>query len=1373
MNTLMLILSVFSLSQIQDSPSASPWPYQHVNKNAGLSNSAITSVYMDRAGFIWMGSWDGINRYDGSIITTYKPNPFQEGAIGNNIIRNFLEDQAGDLWIVTHKGISRYESDTDTFNNYLEEQHALPYKEYNLKACLGPNGTIWASIFGKGITYYDAKTDSFEPAAFKEHQEWLKTVVDIAYHEQTLYLLGNDGKLAAVKDDTFVYKSAALQNTSLKYHQFLVLENQFYLALSTGNGQINFYSPQNPEANPQTTQMGLFPITSISESLNKNAAWVGNENGNIYKIKLIKGRLSVELMDAYMPQFSKQRVKILSITEGRQNLLWIGTDGDGAYKFLTRKKPFYALEAGDGSTQLSHNIIRSVYESPSGDLYVGTRGGGLNVVDHAGLQATQVLNTANGLSHNAILAVNQDHHGNTWVGTDGPGLDMIETETGKIYHFPDDFEDAPQLHFSSVYTICVDAFNKLWLGTSGHGVIYLDIAKTAKGQYRVKDHYQVSYDNGQDMESIKSNVVYAIVEEQPNILWFGTRGAGLYRFNALNRQVEAHIHTSNPVHNNRLINDDVLSLLIDSHDELWIGTSGGLSHMTLGIKPFKTNHYGYNNDLYNNTIHGILEDETQNIWISTNNGLSMLDRDRNDFKNFDTKDGLRNNEFTDGAAFRSAQTNTLYFGGIHGLDIVYPSLLDTGNYFPPITITQFQVRNVLITPGDDSNILSQHINKTDKIKLAYDQNFISFNFTTLNHWNKQKSDFAYFLENFDQDWNVIGQQATANLTNIPPGDYRLHINYTNDNGIWNPNPRIIDITVTPPFWKSPWAYVLYVLLILMIQVGIVLYIRWRTKIKKELIIDKFKIQKLKELNDYKLKFFTNLAHEFRTPLTLILGPVAALMHKNKAVEDNQQLRSIFNNAVRMQKLIQELIQFRKIESNKEKLDISHTDLVKLSRELLQAFEQFAFEREIRLELVAKQSITGWTDVKKLEKILINLISNAIKYNHPGGQVQVILSLEGEDLRIDITDTGEGIASDIKDEIFKSFYHNPHQTQDKYSFSKSAGLGLSLTKSLVTLLNGNISVESKQGAGSTFTVILPVTENAYAETKQDIVFDNSLNIDNKVALEFETSLGIQTPTSIEHNKDARAATLLLVDDNQEILKLLAELLSEKYNYYTASNGAAALQLLEQRHIDLVISDIMMPDTDGLALCESIKDNILTSHIPVILLTAKAEIEHRIEGLQVGADSYIPKPFHPEHLLVRIEKLIESRELIKKRLANLVHVELDQIATGIGEKDDAFFSKITACIQTELSNMDLNAEFIAHEVGMSKASLYKKVKAVTGITPHALIRQYRLNKAAELLKNTEMSVSSVIFETGFNSRSHFYKSFNETFGCHPKDFKQQVP
>jgi signal transduction histidine kinase/DNA-binding NarL/FixJ family response regulator len=1121
---------------------------------------------------------------------------------------------------------------------------------------------------------------------------------------------------------------------------------------------------------PVQLRLGSTGISSISQNQKKDALWIGTESGNIFKISMINGHLKSESLDSYIPLLTQKKLKILSITETSQNIMWIGTDGDGIYKFLTKERLFNSITYGQTDQgHLSQSIVRCIYED-DGKLYVGTRGGGLNILNNENQPENTVYTTKDGLSNNAVLSINKDQRGNLWIGVDGEGIDMMEAKTHRIFHFPRDLEGAGRVNFASVYAICISSDNSIWLGTSGFGVVHLQIHRHVNGKYVLGKYERIDSRNSK----MKSNIVYSIVEEKPGIFWFGTRFGGLYKYNSNSAQFEEAIQAGdNPT---GLSNSDVLSLCRDSKNNLWIGTSGGLNHKSLEspVKPVK--RYSQKDGLLNNTIHGILEDEMGRIWISTNEGLSLFNNTDNTFKNFDWNDGLQNNEFTDGAVFKSPVSHKLYFGGIDGVDIVNPDKLDTSFFFPKLAFTELQVHNVIIDPGDNTRILRRHINATKSIRLNYNQNFITFHFTTLDYWNKQRCKYAYYLENFDKEWIYINKQSFVNLVNVPPGRYKLNLKYTNENGSWNSEIRTVSIIITPPFWATKFAYSIYLLMFILVQAGWINAIRKRTKRKKIIAIEKIKRDHEEELNNYKLQFFTNIAHEFRTPLTLIMGPVATILKKNNDNSIKKHLTTVYKNALRLQKLIQELIEFRRIETGNAMLEVAEKNLNDFTADIAGIFQEYAFERGIDLTFLPFEgSSVGYIDSKKIEKVLINLISNSIKYTPAGGAITVRLTILNQVASFEVIDTGIGIAPEIIEKIFDPFFHGSEIYAEVNGISKGTGIGLSLTKSLVEVHRGKIYVESIVRKGSKFTFTIPIASSDYktiVSPDEQLILKSQLK--EKINTEFETSEYESSESAA--NGDATLLTsekeyqLLVVDDNPQVLSMLADILTDKYGIHQASTGLGALEIMENNKIDLVISDVIMPDMDGLTLCNKIKENIETSHLPVILLTAKGEIEQRIEGLQAGADSYIPKPFHPDHLFIRIEKLLQSREVIRKKFSSLALYSDDKIAQGLGKSDENFLEKLSGYITREMGNSELGADHLETFMGMSKTSLYKKIKSLTGLSPHLLINQYRLKRAAYLLKSGEMNVSEVIYETGFNSRSYFYKSFNELFHCSPKDYSK---
>jgi len=1345
------------------------WTHSHISNADGLSNSAVTSIFMDSRGFNWFGTWDGLNRFDGSNIKVFKPDIFHKGSISNNIIRKILEDNEGNLWIVTESGLNQYDSYREYFTPYLETINSNAYRENSFHATLSPDSVLWCSVYNWGITYFDQNNKKFvAPIELPLQPDLLRNILGLSFSsDNSLWVMKENGSVLALKKSSN-WKVLKQYTLSSKYeilpkkHWFIKDGKNHWLFVALAKGgilKINLDTEEYTSIHPGDMNMN---VTTISKGLEKGVIWGGTDSGRLFKV--VNGpNIQVDFFEDQLRGLSNKQVKIWSITETKPDLLWIGTDGDGVHKYDTRGNSFISTQKGDLTEgKINHNIVRAIHEDQKGNVWIGTRGNGLNFVPVQGAP-TKIFDNENGLSNNAVLSLGSDSNGNIWIGVDGEGIDMIEASTGNTLHFPKDFINKPQIEFGSVYAICKDAFGDMWVGTSGYGLFKFTVTKKGNGKYMLLNHKQYRSDPS-IMDGLRSDIIYSIVEGRPNVLWIGARGGGLHRLNTLTGKIE--VFKSNPQLLNTLNNDDVLSLWKSSNQELWIGTSGGLNRLNMSTSPYQFSHFTEREGLLNNTIHAILEDSQENIWVSTNKGLSKLNKKTGEIRNYLQSDGLQSNEYTDGASCLGKTTGLLYFGGVNGFDKFNPNRITDSQYFPRLAITEFKNTN------GATKLIPWHIDLSDTLKLNYNQNFFRFRFTTLNYHNKQKCKYAYKLENFDQDYMITDGEEKAVFTNVPPGKYIFKVKCTNEDGVWSPHLRQIHIIISPPFWKTSWAYFLYVLITGLVLTLVIYMILRRAHTRNQVAMERLKLQKTEEMNQYKFQFFTNIAHEFRTPLTLIMAPAAQLMElKGEDQKVGSYAKAIYNNSTRLHLLIRELIDFRKVETGHLDLKVREGSLTKLISTIVSAFAQYAEQNNVHLTMeTSVQNTTGWFDNGILEKILLNLISNAIKFTPAGGSVSVKLDLNDQNALINVKDTGIGISKDVREKIFDRFFHQADELPKLKGAPEGSGVGLALTKSLVELHRGAIHLESKPGEGSCFTLMLPLAKEKYNINERQIkmVIDES-RIKEKAADEF---MGLE-PVSLGDNlpqltSDEQAEhTLLIVDDNVQLRSLVYDLLAKKYALRQAANGLEALNIINNENISLVISDIIMPEMDGLTLCQTIKENINTCHIPVILLTAKGELEHRIEGIEVGADSYIPKPFEPRHLKVRVRKLIDARNQIR----NILETEPEKPAEnleGLNSRDVEFLSKLQNFVEENLDRTDLDAESLADVLAMSKTQLYRKVKVVTGFTPHGFIKHYRLKKAARLLKETSMTVTEVIYETGFNNRTYFYRSFKEVFGTTPGDY-----
>ncbi len=1363
-----LAVNIFILVNLA---SGKEWRQKNIGNSDGLSNSAVNCVYMDSKGYVWMGTWDGLNRYDGDNVKVFKPNVFEEGNISNNIIRDIFEDKQNNLWVVTEDGLNMFDYRTEKFTSFLTGINTIDYRENRFHAFMDKDSNVWCNIYNYGLSRFDYQKEAFtKPLMAKGHPDLFSKAAGIAFGSDHLWVLSRNGKVLKVGIEHMnvreVFripenKAANLSQNWFKEYQndmliFTVLENGGLLQVNPGEKSLKTYHTKKPALN----------VTSLSKSLDGSSFWGGTDDGNVFK--LFPEAKQLEFLEQKLAQFSNQQIKIWTVTETEPDLLWIGTDGNGVYRFIMENNFFSSYSKGlSNQKRLNHNIVRAIHEDKRGNVWVGTRGAGINIIPK-GNQPTSVINTTDGLSNNAVLALAEDENENIWVGTDSQGVDMIEKNSGRILHFPDDFINPPPIDFGYVYAVVFDSFGDLWIGTSGYGLLRFTVEKQGAGKYSLKsyDHYKSEQENG-----LQSNIVYAIAEGEPNIMWIGTRGSGLYRLNKITGEFSAF--SSDPENQNSLNNNDVLSLYNSTNQVLWIGTSGGLNRMDMSTSPYSFSHLTENNGLPNNTVHSILEDSNKNIWVSTNKGLARINMTDSTMRNYLKSDGLQNNEFTDGAADYGKQSERFYFGGVNGVDWFDPHQIKDSDYFPRLAITGFSLLGS--DSGNTTYLTDESIDEADSLTLRHDQNFFRFSFTALNYHNKEKTRYKYSLTGQDNEFQLEDTGDEATFTNIPPGKYLFTINWTNENGIWHPENRKIHITVLPPFWQTSWAYAIYGLLFIALMFWLGYSIRNKIKRRHKITIDRLEFEKIKEMNQYKFQFFTNIAHEFRTPLTLIMAPAARLMDIKTGHEElKPYLKSIYNNSTRLLHLIRELIDFRKVETGKFTLKVTHDNISSFLNTIKSAFDQYAKQKNISLKLIAgEEPIYGWFDNRILEKIMLNLISNAIKYSFNGGEVIVKLRQEGDYVRISVKDTGKGISEKYQNKIFDRFFQQAESLPYEKGRTESAGVGLSLTKSLIELHKGNIHLESIPGQGSNFMVSIPVKEEYYSETEKSVemVIDET-KIKDRAEEEFIGDEEIQFLSEPIHTEKTKQTleTVLVVDDNTQIRSLIADILHPDYVILTAKNGLEALEIIKKQEVSVIISDVIMPDMDGLELTRNIKENPVTSHLPVILLTAKGELEHRIEGIESGADSYIPKPFDPRHLKVRVRKLIETRNKLQKLIQSkglTGHVKVP----GLSCRDADFMKKIYDLIEKNIDNEELDADTIAAEVFISKTQLYRKVKAITGYTPHGLIKSIRLKKAADILLNGNLTVSEIIYETGFKNRTYFYRSFKEMFGDSPLDYAKK--
>jgi len=860
----------------------------------------------------------------------------------------------------------------------------------------------------------------------------------------------------------------------------------------------------------------------------------------------------------------------------------------------------------------------------------------------------------------------------------------------------------------------------------------------------------------------KLTTILSIAETSDGVLWLGTYGGYILSYNP----------KTNTLRNNALPFDArIVSDILVYKDSIWIATSGnGLSVYDYKTKKSKT--YTETNGLASNYISSLLRDSKGRIWMGTNRGISRLIPRTGEIQNYNAQDGVQTLKFAGKSAIKLTD-GRMAFGGFGGINIFDPMLVDKNDKCPQVVFTKLLVSNTVVNPSNNnkkSSPLQENITSSKCIELNYDQ---SIEFIGINYNATQKINYSYIVEGTDSHWNNIGTQNTVTMRNLSPGEYCFKVKASSPDNVWSDNNiKSILIIIKPPFWHTWWAYLFYLLVVIGVIYFVWQYATIRVRTSNHLKIERAKREKEEELHQEKLQFFTNISHEFRTPLTLIISPLEK-MHQDEVAEDKKaHMKLMLRNAKRLLNMVNQLLDFRKAERGQMKLKVQHQDLIGAINEIIISFDELRVQTNIQLDFMyVEEVLLVWFDPEFLNKLLFNLLSNAFKFTPDYGNILVTLQTDNDIqgnrvVQIAVSNNGKGIQPDEIDYVFDRFYQGSEQS----SIQEGTGIGLHLTKNLVELHHGSIEVESKPNVRTKFTITLPIEKSAYLSTElmeeEEIQSDSETGASKTNATEaYEKSTN---KTAKEHRK-----RILIVEDNQDIRSYIHSILDTDYIIDEAENGIVGLEMISLQDFDLIISDIMMPEMDGIAMCKQLKSSIETDHIPIVLLTAKSDIENKIEGLSIGADAYITKPFHPNHLIIRVAKLIETRELLRERFSRRLSLGEAQKGEPNQESIDVLFlQKTISIILNKMAETEFNGDTLAAELGISRMGLHRKIKALTDQSTGEFIRNIRLKKAYELLSIPGKNISEVCYDVGFNSPSYFTACFNELYKMTPSEYVRNL-
>jgi signal transduction histidine kinase/ligand-binding sensor domain-containing protein/DNA-binding response OmpR family regulator len=1337
-------------------------PVSYLGIEQGLSNNAVRCIFQDHFGFMWFGTYDGLNRYDGYGFKVFRNRFNDPTSLVNNWITAITEDKDFNLWIGTRQGISVYNpllSDLATVQYFPYQQNkSIPLTSQILSMAIDKEGQLFVGSEHQGFFIRDKQ-------AYTLRQLPLDT------NGTTRYSVG------AIEVDQ-------------KERVWLFVDSYGLCMYDRASGTLKLINDD-------------FKYANCMEFDGTDQLWVGTVTGtHLYSISSNKYILNIDESNGLKDN------RVVNLSLDKSHHLWMATDGGGLNIFNIATHEFTYLNQGNDKNSLTSEAVYSVFEDKEGRKWIGTLRGGINIIDPSKKRFQTIVHDpvqGNGLIGNFILSFCEDTDGKLWIGTDGAGLSVWDRKNNSFVNYQRNGSNPSKLNGNFITQIIKDDRNEIWISTYGGGVSRFNKTKNTFEKFPLID----PGDNFED-----ANVFRLYKDRQQNI-WAGCVGAGFYRFNRDNNRFElfdASVRNVVAVGEDHLgnlwvgdferlvrvsktdkkhfvipVGQPVRAIYEDRFNNFWLGTEGG-GLLLLDKQTNKFTRYTDVDGLCNNSVLNILEDEEGNLWLTTFNGISKFNIKSKTFKNFYQNDGLQSNQFNYNAALR-LQSGEFVAGGIKGFNLFYPQQVGSFNYKPQLVLAGFRVTN---RPVDKyaQYVVEADADKISKVRIPFSRAVLSFDFAALEYSAPDKILYAYYLEGWDKDWNYTGNIRTANYSSLTEGGYKLWIKSTDSDGNWQEKQLALDITILPPWYRSRLAYILYVLF----AGGIIyayIYFKSRqdklryelkltqvnaekdslknkaeqSKLQYELDVSKLNAEKEKEINEKRVSFFTNISHEFRTPLTLIINPVKDLLKKTEEPDDSKELKIVHRNARRLLSLVDQLLLFRKADVEADRMKFSPQNFCQLCHEVYLCFvqqakmnkQEFLFECEYdQLEL--------FVDKEKMEIALYNLLSNAIKFTPPGGKIVFSISDLGEEVEVAVTDNGPGIPEDAKQKLFDKFYQATAVNAPK---KPGFGIGLYLVKHFIEGHRGEVYFDSEEGKGTTFYMKL---KKGKAHLDNQSIINQPLQesgiLEELVETPAEEDTPRQSGETILDEMVTTRQTVLVADDNKDIRQYLQQILKDRYDVLEAVNGSEALNLAQQQFPDLIISDIRMDVMDGIELCKQVKADPSTNHIPVLLLTGSYGSEIELQSLEGGADGYITKPFDKDILLAKVDNLFKSRSELQKYFLN--EITLKKNPLKISPEYREFLDKCIAIVESHLDDEQFSIKVLAKEIGMSHSNLYKKVRTISGQSVTGFIRYIRLRKAAELMIKHDCNVNQAAFQVGISDIKYFRTHFNKLFGLNPSEY-----
>lgn len=1297
--------------------------FRYMSVEDGLSSGSIRAILQDKYGFLWIGTEEGLNRYDGITVKSF---PIRPNTASKYIAS--LYDNERNIWVGTDEGVYIYDFTTESFTFFdVETKEQVRITTTVNHIAEDKDGNLWISTNGQGLFRYSETQNVLEQYELGElHGIIGSTMADC---DNQIWAVSNQSdcgvfRLNKTENKFEPFRFVFSDGREYRSEPLIILEDSEHTiwlgTWESGLQKLDKYAREAKVYLHPSKGKGVTHIHSMMEYA-PHQLLVGSDDGLLLFNTLTEDYTLFTENEALPYSLSNRFV--YPIFKDHEGGVWIGTYYGGINYLSPNNGQFECFAHSRITNSVNGSVIGRFCEDPQGRIWIASDDGGLNCYSPKDRKFTCYLPDAhrNSLSYHNVHALCMDGD-NLWIGTYTGGVNVLNLKTGQFKVYMTRTNDATSLDGTSSYSIYKDNAGRIWIASMSG----INLYNREKDNFtRVRDLGVLTIDMDQDREGH---------------LWFSTQGKGLFRYHPEKQVWKNYTYDASNPH--ALADNQINCTLIDKDGGIWAGTMNGLCKYNAGKDEFETIPL----EIPSQNICSIIEDQ-HILWLTTGKGLVRYVPGES-CRVFTKDDGLQSEQFMPNAGFK-ASDGKIYIGSVNGFNAFYPHQIQTNQVSPPVVLTGVEIYNKAVAVG--GKYLPESINRLDKLELSYKDNVFSLLYASLSFCTPGKNEYAYKLEGFDKDWNYVHSQTKATYTNLPAGTYTFRVKATNNDGIWSDKEAKLKIVIHPPFYWSTPSKLLYFILFCIAFGFLIRFILRRTEKKHTAEINRLEENKEKEIHEARIKFFTMIAHEIRTPVSLIIGPLEKIMKSSLALPAavRDDLNIIDRNSQRLLSLVNQLLDFRKVEQKDVKMRFASHNICRLLKAVCERFEPSIVQCGARLQTeYPDEGFTATVDSEAITKVVSNLLTNAKKYTKDKVELACTVQPEQGTFCIRVTDNGIGISPEEQKKIFRPFY----QAADN---KPGTGIGLSIVISIVEAHNGCIEVESEVNQGSSFIVTLPIEQSKEALQEEETELTENPALPEDILHE---SLPAPAPT----NKPL----VLVVDDNEEMLHFLSASFSDQYNILVAEDGVEALRKLEGNNVAFIISDWMMPRMNGVEFCRAVRANQATSHIPFILLTAKTDTRSKVEGMDCGADAYIEKPFSMQYLEACIKNLMDLRNMLRQKFSKQPLMPLNSIANN--STDDKFLTKMNEIIEENFSNPELSVDFLAEKLCISRSGLFSKIKTLANVTPNELIQVVRLKKAAALLAENKYRINEICYMVGFNNPSYFSKCFQKQFGIKPGEF-----